>query len=221
MLKILMCAIRDSNPWPTPRQGVALPTELTALALFIAFFIIFSNYYKLCYRMLCSIWYHMYMNLVYEILKELSNTSLRYKGTRVNLFGIPKFKNYSQNSLSGTLSRLYRDGFIEDVDLRTEVTLKGKKYLKRKYDSLKQFNFKFEKDAPKNLIVMFDIPETKKAEREWLRWHLKKFNYSMIQKSVWVGPSPLPKEFLDYIETIKIKDGLKTFKLAKGYDFKK
>ncbi|OGI94256.1 hypothetical protein A3A03_03235 [Candidatus Nomurabacteria bacterium RIFCSPLOWO2_01_FULL_40_18] len=66
---------------------------------------------------------------------------------------------------------------------------------------------------------MFDIPETKKAEREWLRWHLKKFNYSMIQKSVWVGPSPLPKEFLDYIQFIKIKDGFKTFKLAKSYDF--
>ena len=68
---------------------------------------------------------------------------------------------------------------------------------------------------------MFDVPETKKAEREWLRWHLKKFNYLMIQKSVWVGPSPLPKEFLDYLDTIKIKDCFKTFKLAKGYNFKK
>lgn len=27
---LVLCAIRDSNPWPTPRQGVALPTELTA-----------------------------------------------------------------------------------------------------------------------------------------------------------------------------------------------
>src|SRR3989338_2522779 len=24
------CAVRDSNPWPSPRQGDALPTELTA-----------------------------------------------------------------------------------------------------------------------------------------------------------------------------------------------
>ena len=28
----------------------------------------------------------------------------------------------------------------------------------------------------------------------------KKFHYVMIQKSVWRGPSPLPKEFLDYIK---------------------
>ena len=68
---------------------------------------------------------------------------------------------------------------------------------------------------------MFDIPEVQKAEREWLRWHLKKFHYFMIQKSVWVGPSPLPKKFLDYIKSIKIENGVKTFKLARGYNFKK
>ena len=53
---------------------------------------------------------------------------------------------------------------------------------------------------------MFDISESKRAEREWLRWHLKKFNYLMIQKSVWVGPSPIPKEFLDYIKSIGLKE---------------
>ncbi len=161
------------------------------------------------------------MSLVYEILKEINSKSFSYKGNRVNLLGIPKFKNYSQGSLSGTLSYLRKAGLVENVEFGLKVSPKGQKYIKRKIDSLKQFDFDFDKNAPKNLIVMFDIPETKKAEREWLRFHLKKFNYSMIQKSVWVGPSPLPKEFLDYIESMKIKDGFKTFKLAKGYDFKK
>ncbi len=161
------------------------------------------------------------MGLIYEILKELCDTSLRYKGAQVNLFGIPKFKNYSRNSFSGTLSYMHKFGLIESTDKGLKITPKGQKYIKRKFDSLKQFNCEFERGAPKNLIVMFDIPETKKAEREWLRWHLKKFNYSMIQKSVWVGPSPLPKEFLDYIKVIKIENGLKTFKLTKGYNLKK
>lgn len=161
------------------------------------------------------------MSLIYEILKELGSKSFRYKGTSVNLFGIPKFRNYSQNSLSGTLSYLCKTGLVENTDTELKVTLRGQKYIKKKRDSLQQFHFNFEKDAPKNLIVMFDIPETKKAEREWLRWHLKKFNYAMIQKSVWVGPSPLPKDFLDYVKNIGIEDGLKTFKLARGYDSKK
>ena len=161
------------------------------------------------------------MTLICEILKELSKQSFRYKGIQVNFFGVPKFKNRSRTSLSGTLSYLRKTGLVENVGAELKVTNKGQEYIKKKMNSLKQFYFNFDKNAPKNLLMMFDIPETKKAEREWLRWHLKKFNYSMIQKSVWVGPSPLPKEFLDYIETIKIKDGLKTFRLAKGYNFKK
>ena len=64
---------------------------------------------------------------------------------------------------------------------------------------------------------MFDIPTDKKAHREWLRWHLKKFGYIMIQKSVWVGPFPLPKEFKEYIKEIKLDKCLKTFKLEKPY----
>ena len=157
------------------------------------------------------------MSIIYDILKELSSVSLNYKGSRVNLLGLPKFKKYSPGSLRGTMSRLKKEGFIENCD-GLFITPKGRNYIKRKIDSLKQFDFKFGKDASKNLILMFDVPETKKAEREWLRWHLKKFNYILMQKSVWVGPSPLPKAFLDYVKSIGLKNDVKTFKLAKGYD---
>lgn len=159
------------------------------------------------------------MSVIHDILRELSKASLNYKGSRVNFLGLPKFKKHSHNSLKGTMSRLVKEGFVEDCD-GLFITPKGKNYIRKKIDSLKQFNFKFNKNNPKNLIVMFDVPETKKAEREWLRWHLKKFDYLMIQKSVWVGPSPLPKEFLDYLKSIGLKENLKTFKLAKGYNFK-
>ncbi|OGI66261.1 hypothetical protein A3A95_02000 [Candidatus Nomurabacteria bacterium RIFCSPLOWO2_01_FULL_39_18] len=160
------------------------------------------------------------MSIIYDILKELSSVSLNYKGSRVNLLGLPRFKNYSQSSLRGTMSHLIKEKLVGDCD-GLYITPKGINYIKRKIDSLQQFDFQFDKDAPKNLIVMFDVPEPKKAEREWLRWHLKKFNYAMIQKSVWVGPSPLPKEFLDYIKSIGLREDLKTFKLARGYNFKK
>jgi len=158
------------------------------------------------------------MSLIYEILKEIGVKSICYKGVRVNLYGIPQFKKYSRSSLSGTLSQLHKDGLVEKDSERLRLTLRGRKYLQKKMHSLKQFHCNFNKDASKNLLVMFDIPETQKAEREWLRWHLKKFNYKMIQKSVWVGPSPLPKDFLEYLKDIKIKDGVKTFKLARGYN---
>jgi hypothetical protein len=60
-----------------------------------------------------------------------------------------------------------------------------------------------------------------KKERDWFRRQLITFGFIMIQKSVWVGPSPLPKEFLDYLRKIKIGDNFKTFKLEKGYENKK
>lgn len=94
-----------------------------------------------------------------------------------------------------------------------------KKYFIRKrnfYHST--FSSPFKKHSPKNLIVMYDIPHNLKKERDWFRRHLVKFGYIMVQKSVWVGPSPLPQGFLKYLKEIKIGDKLKTFKLAKPYD---
>ena len=64
---------------------------------------------------------------------------------------------------------------------------------------------------------MFDVPTERKPERAWLRWHLKKFDYMMIQKSVWVGPSPLPAEFKKYLEEIKLDKCIRIFKLARSY----
>lgn len=158
------------------------------------------------------------MSMVSEILEELWNTELNYKGTKVNLFGIPRFKQYPQKSFRDTVDRLKRNGLVEKELSGFILSKKGKQYVKRKFDSLTKFNRPQNISEDKNLLVMFDIPTERKAEREWFRWHLKKFNYILIQKSVWVGPSPLPKDFLDYLEKIKLKKCIKTFKLAKSYE---
>ncbi|MFH1455090.1 MAG: CRISPR-associated endonuclease Cas2 [bacterium] len=121
--------------------------------------------------------------------------NLTYKGAKVNSFGIPILSHGKKSEV--------RHGELQGLE--------------NKYHQYHYFNFSFEKDSPKNLIVMYDIPHEKKKERDWFRRHLKKFNYIMIQKSVWVGPSPLPKDFLDYVKSIGILSQLKTFKLAKPY----
>jgi DNA-binding transcriptional regulator PaaX len=94
-----------------------------------------------------------------------------------------------------------------------------KKYLNRKRNFYHiTFNSPFKKLSPKNLIVMYDIPHDMKKERDWFRRQLINFGYVMIQKSVWVGPSPLPKDFLIYLKKIRIENNFKTFKLAKPYN---
>jgi len=117
---------------------------------------------------------------------------LLYKGVRVNSFGIPiGRRRKSRKKPENERARLIYNMSFSSSEL-------GEK-------------------TPKNLIVIYDIPEAKKKERDWFRRHLKKFNYVMIQKSVWVGPSPLPKDFLEYVKSIGLKDKLKTFKLAGSY----
>jgi DNA-binding transcriptional regulator PaaX len=157
------------------------------------------------------------MSIVNEILEELWNSEYKYKGVRVNFFGIPHFKKYKKDVLYNTISRLKKKGLIEKELAGIVLSKNGKEYVKRKFDSLKQFDKP--KDVSKNrtLLVMFDVPTEKKAHREWLRWHLKKFGYIMVQKSAWVGPYPLPKEFSDYVKEIKLDKCIKTFKLAKSY----
>jgi len=118
---------------------------------------------------------------------------LKYKGVTVNRFGIPIFS-------SG----------------KKEERGQSKKSF-RKYSDYKHFNYNFAVTAPKDLIVICDFPFSKRSERDWFRYQLKGFNFTSIQKSVWVGPSPLPKDFLDYVKSIGLIDKLKILKLAKPY----
>lgn len=125
-----------------------------------------------------------------------SRKIFRYKGARVNIFGIPvsgEDKKYNKRSKKGKTRRQYLRSFGSDE----------------------------RKDAPKVLLLMYDIPHTLKHERDWFRRQLKNFDFMMIQKSVWVGPSPLSKDFLDYLKRIGLRKNFKTFKLAKAYTERK
>ncbi|HUC88770.1 MAG TPA: CRISPR-associated endonuclease Cas2 [Candidatus Paceibacterota bacterium] len=158
------------------------------------------------------------MSITYDILKELWETELNYKGTRVNIFGIPISKKHKKGSFSASVNRLKNNSLIKKDESGWFITTEGKQFLKNN-KRFKNFTSPFPDKSPKNLLIIFDVPQDRRAERDWLRWQLRKFGYLMIQRSVWVGPSPLPLEFKKYIQDIKLKDCIKTFKLEKGYIF--
>ncbi len=153
-----------------------------------------------------------------KILKLLFEPVHRYKGVSVSAFGLPDIFNYKKQSINNAIYRLKTRGYINKNNDAIILLPKGRKYVENKKIRLVTFESPFKKDSPKDLLVMFDIPEDKKAEREWFRFQLRQFGYNMIQRSVWVGPSPLPKDFLDYVKNLKLKDCIKTFKLAKSYN---
>lgn len=156
-----------------------------------------------------------------DILEELWNINLSYKGMNVNMLGVPvgiQYKSkYKTESRYSTLSRLKKKGLIENIDGKFQLTIKGKEYFSDRKKILRKFQSPFKSHSPKNLLFMFDIPETRKNERFWLRSHLIDFGFFMLQKSVWVGPSPLPKDFMNYIKEINLSSCIKTFKLANPY----
>lgn len=119
---------------------------------------------------------------------------LHYKGVPVNMFGIPDFSSGKKK------------------ETKKSEAARGK----RRY--LNSFSADLSESLPKNLLVIYDIKEARKKERDWFRRQLINLNFVMIQKSVWVGPSPLPKDFLSYLKLIDLKNDFKTFKLAKSYE---
>jgi DNA-binding transcriptional regulator PaaX len=160
-----------------------------------------------------------------EILEGLWNTHIYYSGMRVNLFGIPKpwkpERKYENHSFNNAVSRLNKKELIEKINGKWMLTKSGKEYFENKNKLAIKFHSPFVFNAPKNLLLMFDVPESKRAERNWLRYHLKEFQYHMIQQSVWVGPSPLPKNFKEHAKNIGLNKFVKTFKLAQPYQINK
>jgi DNA-binding transcriptional regulator PaaX len=161
------------------------------------------------------------MSMVMEILESLWNVTAYYKGMRVNIFGFPmpwKPSNaHTKNSIDSTVSRMKKNGFLEIKNGKWSLTEKGKRYFEEKKRLSVKFSSPFVINAPKNVLAMFDIPQSQRAKRDWLRWHLKEFGYEMVQQSVWVGPGPLPAKFKDYLKEIGIEKCIKFFKLAGSY----
>lgn len=88
---------------------------------------------------------------------------------------------------------------------------------KRVYYRHRCFVYNFKNNAPKDQVIVYDMPQKNRGEREWFMRHLKKFDYTLIQKGVWVGPSPLPRGFVNYVKSIGLGEYLKVFSLSRPY----
>jgi len=165
----------------------------------------------------------MFMALKDDILEILNTPKFYYKGIPMNALFLPALGNYKQKSIQNNFYSLHKNGYLEKREGKFFVSKNGKTFLKKskiKGSQLRKFE-PIKNNNPKNLLLLYDIPEDMKKERDWFRRTLIKYSFIMIQRSVWVGPSPLPKEFLSYVKSIGLKDSIKTFKLEKGYNKQK
>lgn len=85
-----------------------------------------------------------------------------------------------------TLWRLEKKGLVMRRARRYEVTEEGVRIVEMLHREEKQPEW-----DGKWRLVMFDIPEDKRAERDWLRYQLGLVDYRPLQKSVFIGRYPL------------------------------
>jgi DNA-binding transcriptional regulator PaaX len=125
-----------------------------------------------------------------------------------------EFKRYKKESIQVALSRLHKRGYVNNSAIGWSVTKKGKE----KINNTRPLDYipsPFGENSPINNIISFDIPGPKRTLRDWLRNQIKIFGYKMLQQSLWLGPGPLPPEFLKRLEELKIGKNIKIFSVQK------
>ena len=124
------------------------------------------------------------------------------------------------------LYNLRKDKLVEGDDKKVlRLTQRGREILEKlrvqKSKSLPD-NGRYKTESDSELkIIIFDIPEEERQKRDWLRSVLKNLNFSMLQKSVWVGKGKLPKEFIDDLSKYKIISYVDIFTISKRGSLRK
>ena len=161
------------------------------------------------------------MSATRDILFALSSYSGGYRMMRARMCGStwePKEMRarptavqsaYSDAVMRVALSRLKKNGFVQNRRGIWSITERGKLYALKKI--FLGHHRKILEKKSKSIIIAFDIPETQKKRREWLRVELRNLGFEMLQRSVWFGPAPLPADFIDSLKFLKILSHIKFF----------
>jgi DNA-binding transcriptional regulator PaaX len=101
-----------------------------------------------------------------------------------------ELKNLKENSARTILWRLQKKGLVKKTEKYYQLTFQGLKIVK---------NFKTDNSAKtvwdgRWRMIMFDIPEKKRKERDWLRYQLLCLDYQSVQKSVFIGRQPIEED---------------------------
>jgi|YNPNPStandDraft_1061719.scaffolds.fasta_scaffold164239_1 DNA-binding PadR family transcriptional regulator len=126
-------------------------------------------------------------------------------GIYKKFFGVGKYKrqNIKKQTLNINLYRLQQQGLIvkDPKEKIFVLTAEGKKLLLEVENRFLIFQKPWDK---KLRLVFFDIPETQKIWRQWLRKELSLLGFVQIQESVYAGKYPLPQSFYEEINSLGI-----------------
>ncbi len=117
---------------------------------------------------------------------------------RVNIYSFIKghFRNDSYRRVYTHIYQLEKRGYLEKYkhkDLEfIRISSKGSAIIE---------TFKKEKDGKWKLII-FDIPESRRSVRDYLRTKLKQLGFKKWQNSIWVTPYKLPHDVVEELKEL-------------------
>ena len=101
------------------------------------------------------------------------------------------WKKNPKYQLKNSLSKLINTGLVEFVEKNNKKYLQLTNKGKLKLAQLGEYNYKIKKPKKwdkKWRVIIFDIPQARKRQRELLRFTLKQIGFVRLQHSVWVYP---------------------------------
>lgn len=108
-------------------------------------------------------------------------------------------KQYRRHNFSLLVGRSFKTGHIEKVIKNGKTYLRltsiGRKHIQREFPIVsltKQWSKKW-------IIVIFDIKEVSRKQRNTLRNMLKNVGFGMLQQSVWITPLPIGEDMKGFI----------------------
>lgn len=128
----------------------------------------------------------------------------KYPEARIwrQILGLDKTHKFSKQTFHSILWRLQKQKLIERDIKGWNITELGRKLVgKVKYVP----QAALPKEDGIIRLVIFDIPEHERKKRVWLRIELIACEFKILQKSVWIGYRPLPREFLESLEDLGIR----------------
>lgn len=160
-------------------------------------------------------WSKTLTRLILEKLAELGEATVgsffpaQYPEARLwrQLLGLDRHYHFKRRTFSTLLSRLQSEGLVARSGARKKsrwrLTRRGTEYLQPRAP-------KAEDDGVQRIVV-FDVPERERKKRDALRLELVAAGFTQLQKSVWCGRRPLPRDFAELVDALRLRPHVHIF----------
>ncbi len=152
----------------------------------------------------------------------LTDRITSYRRAREAVYGrdVGRYPVFSKQKFYTLLNHLKREGLVEKEKAESgtlwQITGKGKRMLSNFYKQKQYVIPSYEKSkSPVTTIIIFDIPERERWKRFWLRTALLSLDFSLLQKSAWIGKNKIPERFIKDLDERKMLNYVHIFEVTK------